>query len=68
MTDDWKGEHLIRGQRLTGEALRLYRCRVGYAQWNKRRLERGDPHPSAAAHSAFAKTVFRDSNRLREGV
>lgn len=68
MTDDWKGEHLIRGQRVQGETLRADRCKAGYALWNKRRRERGEPHPAAKKHSGFARSVFGASNKLREGA
>lgn len=58
--DDWKGEHLIRGRRTTGVERMIESRAAGWAVWNATRKKKGQPHPGAKAHAAFAKRVFRD--------
>jgi hypothetical protein len=66
MTDDWKGEHFIRRQKLSAEETRVVACRAGYAAWNAKRVKKGLPHPAAKKHAGFARSIFRTANLLRQ--
>ena len=66
MTDDWKGEHFIRGQKLSAEERQIAACRAGYAAWNAKRRKQGAPHPAAKKHAGFARSVFKTAHALRE--
>jgi len=62
MSDDsWKGEHLIRGLRLSKEDSKSVAVKVGTAQFNRKRARQREPHPAQAEKDKFCALVFKST-------
>ncbi len=60
---DWRGEHLIRGRRLTDKEAKEMAVRVGTAQHKAEREKRGHEHPAAAAHRRWFRAVIEGGRK-----
>lgn len=62
MSDDWKGEHLIRAKPNTTLTTRV----VASNMWHKKRRSNGKAAAASAEHSAFVCAIFRRNRHKDE--
>ncbi len=64
MSDDWKGEHLIRGRGLSGMARRSNSMSALSNIAHEKRRRAGIPVPAKLEHDGFVTRVFRTMHQL----
>lgn len=61
MSDDWKGESLISAK---GTNRRKEATRMVMKIWHRNLKAAGAPNPAAKKHSVFARTAFKQANKI----